>query len=153
LTSLGNGAIQVVVVDDPRSQIKFYVDSTVLERAEELHDLVEPGLAGRGGLGIRTMTKRSDVFREALALGLRELRDEDNGAVRKTGESARVTQRVAPEEIAGSDELVDLVTALTGRTCDVTDVWREAIIRGLRQLEATKAGPPNGRARVLSRRK
>lgn len=47
----------------------------------------------------------------------------------------QITVRVDPRLTARADALIDLVANETGRDAVRSDVWREALVRGLRELE------------------
>jgi hypothetical protein len=49
--------------------------------------------------------------------------------------SAQITIRIDPGMIDRADALLDLVAERTGRGGKRADVWREALVAGLRELE------------------
>ena len=51
------------------------------------------------------------------------------------GDSQQITVRVDSRMVDRADELLDFVSEETGRVAVRADVWREALVRGLKELE------------------
>lgn len=49
--------------------------------------------------------------------------------------SIQISVRVEPNLVSRADELLNYVTERTGRPSKRSDVWREVIITGMRELE------------------